>query len=276
MNHTIGKIRQRGSVFKYRKILSGETLYTLPDNLEDYVEYSPNHNLDEDSWFGIKDFSQQEFCLDLLKRKFSSTEYSTLLKRKEVDSLEYIFTFQNDNEYYFQRITKSQLKYRRFINLGDKYSFEPKSRNITINSIPDAIYIKNIDIMYFKKLSSISKIFIGISELYREATQEETTTFLESDFIILRDNYTVDAVKQTNRKRIAIAIDLMNNYDNEQKDAVFDSLREYCPDLTAENNSFYIGSENDLKLLLYGIGQRFYTTPDGRERRIANSIITLS
>lgn len=276
MNHTIGKIRKRGNDFKYRKILTGETLYTLPDNLIHFVEYSPMHNLDEDSWFGIEHFSQTEYCLDLLRREFISAEYNALLTREEADNLDFIFTYQDNNVYYFQSITKSQLKYRRCISLGDRYSFESNSRDITINLTPDAIYIKDVDIMYFKKLSSISRIFVGISVLYREATQEETAEFLENDFISLQNDYSADSVKQANRKRIAMAVDTMNRYDNEQKTAVFDTLREYCPDLIAGNDAFYISCENDLKLLLYGIEQRFYTTADGRERRIANSIITIS
>lgn len=276
MNHTIGKIKKRGTDFKYRKILTGETLYTLPDNLMPFVEYSPIHNLDEDSWFGIENFSQEEYCLDILKNEFISAEYNTLLTQEEADNLDFIFTYQDDNVYYFQNITKSQLKYRRFISLGDRYSFESNSRDISINLTPDAIYIKDVNIMYFKKLSSLSSIFNGISVLYREATQEETATFLENDFISLENDYSAENVKQANRKRIAMAVDTMNRYDNEQKAAVFESLREYCPDLIAEDGAFYISCENQLKLLLYGIEQRFYTTPDGRERRIANSIILIN
>ena len=33
---------------------------------------------------------------------------------------------------------------------------------------------------------------------------------------------------------------------------------------------------NELKMLLYGIEQRFYTTPVGGEKRLANSVITLN
>lgn len=276
MNHTIGRIRKRGTDFKYRKILTGETLYTLPNNLMHFVEYSPVHNLDEDSWFGIKYFSQKEYCLDLLKTEFMSAEYNALLKPEEADNLDFIFTYQDKNVYCFQNITKSQLKYRRCISLGDRYSFESNSRDITINLIPDAIYIKDVDIMYFKKLSSISRIFDGISVLYREATQEETAAFLENDFISLQDDYSAKDVKQANRKRIAMAIDTMNRYDNEQKAAVFNSLKEYCPKLVEGDDAFRISCEHELKLLLYGIEQRFFTTPDGREQRIASSIIPLN
>ena len=276
MNHTIAKIRQKGTGFKYRKILTGETLYTLPDDLTNHVEYSPTHNLDEDCWFGIEDFSQKEYCLDILQKDFVSAEYSTCLRHEEADRIDFIFSYQDDNAYYFQNITKSQLQYnRRYINLGDRFTFTSNSRDIAINSIPDAIYINNADILYFKKLSSISKIFVGIDTLYREATQEETVEFLENEFISLQEGFSAENVKQANRKRIAMAVDAINSFDDAQRTIVFDCIRDYCPDLIAENDSFKISNEKELKLLLYGIEQRFYTTPDGRERRIANSVIVM-
>lgn len=276
MNHTIAKIRQRQAGSKYRKILTGQTLYTLPDDITSYVEYSPNHNLDEDSWFGIDNFSQQEYCIDILHRDFVSAEYEARLTHEEAGKIDFIFTYQDNNVYYFQNITKSQLQYRRYIKLGDDYTFTANSRDISINEVPDAIYLKNTDTFHFKKLSSISGIFDGISILYREATNEETANFLENDFISLQEDFSADDVKQSNRKRIALAIEKLNGYDDAQKTVVFDCIRDYYPDLIDENGAFKVSTDDELKLLLYGIDQRFYTTPDGRERRIANSVITIN
>ena len=276
MNHTIAKIRNRGTGSKYRKILTGETLYTLPDNIEPHIEYSPAHNLDEDCWFGITSFSQKEYCLDILLRAFVSAEFNALLSLDEADKIDFIFSYQDENAYFFQNVTKSKLQCRSYIKLGDDYTFVENSRDISISSIPDAIYIRNTDTLYFKRLSSISGIFDGISELYREATQEETASFLENEFISLQDGFSAEKVKQPNRKRIALAIEKINNFDNDQKTAVFGCIREYYPDLIDENGAFKVGTDDELKLLLYGIDQRFYTTPDGRERRIANSVIPIN
>jgi hypothetical protein len=276
MNHTIAKIRQKKSGTKYRKILSGETLYNLPTDLEGFIAYNPNHNLDEDSWFGIEKFSDQEYCLDLLKQNFISAEYNTKLKHEEVKNIDFIFTYQDDNIYYFQNVTKSQLQDRRYISIGDNYKFQPYSRDISINERPDAIYIKDIDTLHFKKLSSITRIFEGISCLFREATQKETETFLESEFVKLENDFSVDDVKQANRKRITLAIEKLNGYDSHQKKAVFKCIKDYYPTLIDKTGAFMVSTDDDLKLLLYGIDQRFYTTPDGREQRIANSVITIT
>ena len=43
--------------------------------------------------------------------------------------------------------------------------------------------------------------------------------------------------------------------------------------ITKQN--FTIESENDLKSLLYGIEQRYYTTLLGNEKRLANSVTTI-
>ena len=276
MNHTIAKIRQREAGTKYRKIFTGKELYTLPDEIVNFVKYDPNHNLDEDSWFGIEKFSQKEYCIDILKKDFISAEYGLKLKKEEADKIDFIFTYQDQDIYYFQNVTESQLKYRRYITLGDEYTFISKSRDISVNKVPDAIYLKSLDILYFKKLSSISKIFTGISILYREATHEETVEFLDNDFISLKDNFSVEDVKQYNRKRIALAIERLNIYKEEQKKVVFDSIRYYYPKLIDKKGAFKVSNDDELKLLLYGIDQRFYTTPDGTEKRIANSIIKIS
>ena len=42
-----------------------------------------------------------------------------------------------------------------------------------------------------------------------------------------------------------------------------------------DDMSFKIENENDLKVLIFGIEQRYYTTRIGSERRLANSVLTL-
>lgn len=275
MNHVIVKIRIRGNSFKYRKLISDETLYTLPEDLFPFVPYSTDHNLDEDAWFGIDKFSHQSYTLDILQENFVSTAYDQL-NADEINKLDFLCSVQEGNYYYFQKISRTQLISRKKITLGDRFEFTEDCKDIVINDIADAIYIKDNDILYFKKLSSITGIFKGIDDLYREATEEETKNFLDSDFIHLSDDFSTSHVKQANRKRIAMALDTVNSFKQDQKEIVFDTIKDYCPDLVAEDGAFNITNENDLKLLLYGIDQRFYTTPDGKEKRIANSVIKIS
>lgn len=271
MNHLIAKIKLTG----YKKMISGDTLFELPNNLDSYVEYSADHNLDEDSWFGIEEFSKKSYCLDFLKITFNSAEYDTLQKI-EASKLDFICSYQNNNEYYFQKVTKSQIVNKKILHLGDALRYEENSKIIVINTIPDAIYLKEQDILYFKKLPTISSIFKGIDILYREATKAETINFLKSEFIQLEDNFSENKVGKANRHRIGMALDTLNRFEEEQRGTVKVYIKDYCPDLEYNNGAFKIKSNEELKKLLYGIEQRYYTTPVGNEQRCANSIIRIN
>jgi hypothetical protein len=148
---------------------------------------------------------------------------------------------------------------------------------IIINQFPDAIYVKGEDKLYFNKLSSITSIFNGIYDLFKEATQEETQLFLANEFIKLECDFSVNQVKTANRKRIAMAQETLKKYNPKDKIKIFNYIREYCNDLEFDENeeTFSIANEDDLKKLLYGIEQRYYTTSIGNEKRLANSIITI-
>jgi hypothetical protein len=84
-------------------------------------------------------------------------------------------------------------------------------------------------------------------------------------------------VKRANRKRIAMAMETLQRFTQKEKQSIFGYIREYCEDLNFDENAenFTISSEEELKKLLYGIEQRYYTTILGGERRLANSITTL-
>jgi hypothetical protein len=274
MNHLIAKIKLRGNAPKYKKVLSDANIFILPNDLAGHVQYNPDHNLDEDSWFGIEQFSTHAFYLDFLRNPFNSAEYDAL-DTIDVDKLDFLCSYQNGNEYYFQNITKPQLLSRKMLHLGDAFRYEENSKTIVINSIADAIYLRNQDILYFKRLPTISGIFKGIDMLYREATEGETNTFLQSIFIQVDENFSTEKVGIANRRRIAMALDTLNSFEEEQKGTVMEYIRSYCPDLEYQNDAFTIKSDDELKKLLYGIEQRYYTTPIGNEKRCANSIIRI-
>ena len=140
------------------------------------------------------------------------------------------------------------------------------------------ILLYHPDTLYFKKLTTITGIFSGIAALYQEATQEETETFLSNNFILLSMGFSADNVKTANRKRIALAMETLGRFTPQEKRGVFGYIREYCQGLTFDEDAenFAISNEEELKRLLYGIEQRYYTTPFGGERRLANSVIRLT
>ena len=96
---------------------------------------------------------------------------------------------------------------------------------------PDAIYQKNNDTLYFQSLSKLKKIFKGIEELYREATDEETTEFLNSSFINLTSGYSTLEVKTANRKRITMALETLKKFNPKEKKQIVKYISKYCKNL---------------------------------------------
>ena len=275
MNHLIVKITSREQANPiYKKLISERSPFSLPENLGNSVPYNTETLLEDCQFYKIENFTDRVYCIELLKNSFNSTAYE-LDNGVDVDKYSYLCSYQDENIYFFQKISKGQLLAKKFISFDGEVSYKENSKVIFINNNADAIYIKDIDSLYFKKLASISTIFKGIDQLYRESTQEETQAFLQKDFITLGNDFSSDKVKKANRHRIALVVDTLNTYNENEKRTIFNYVNEYCPELNFLDNKFTISSEQDLKFLLYGIEQRFFTTPVSQERILANSIIKM-
>lgn len=277
MDHVLARVK-RLIKKPFLKTVSDHTLYENTNvSLADCVPYSPDHNLDEDSWFKIEQFSQQSFCIDLLKSNFDSKDYNDL-KKAQFPNIAYLLAIQGD-DFYFQKVTPSLFIKKKFIGFGEAAAIEEANNRLVINDHPDAIYFKQSDALVFRNLAAISSIFKGIDALYREATQQETESFLQSGFIDLKDNYDASKVSKPNRKRIALAMDSLEKMSAKDKVDILAYIDDYCEQKLKFDNEakqFEISTDDELKLLLYGIEQRFYTTLFGQEKRLANSVQPMS
>lgn len=276
MDNICVKLKQREKD-KYRKLLSiNDSLYAPFTISDDMVStYTPGALLEDGEWFCIHEMSQKEFCIDILKADYSSVDFRTL-DRGDFTKIDFLFIVTK-NHIVFQNVSKAKLLSKRCIfALGEGYQYQDDCSEIVINDIPDAIYDKANDVLYFRRLESITSIFRGIDQLYREATDEETTQFLNNEFINLKDGYSTASVKTANRKRIALAMKTLNTLNDNDRKNIFAYIGDYCPELQVSEDSFEVGTEEDMKKLLFGIEQRFYTTPVGGEKRIANSVIPLN
>lgn len=271
MNYLLAKVNDRKE--KYRKIISADTIfYNLPTDLSSHHEYTPAYKLEDDEWYSINDFSKKDFCIELIKNEFDSTPYK-LLTKADPCNVTYLCAFQDDAIYYFQRVFKySVLERKRAIILGDEITVKETPKQIVLSDIADAIYVKSDDTLYFRKLETIAPIFTGIETLYREATKDEVTDFLGQSFIHTDGEYGVEKVGKANRQRLAIATESFNKLKPKQKAVIFKYTNEYYPQLNFDGKTFTVSNEDDMKYFLYGLEQRYYTTPATNEKRVANSV----
>ena len=277
MDFICAKLTPKSSL-AYRVILSSDKPVFPgfdPDAIS-AIPYQCGALLEEGELFFVENAKTKKFAIDLMKQDYG-TQDCEAMTRQEFSKIDFLFVLREGSPYiYFQNISRPKLvTKKRLISMGERFIYRDDWDEITVRDAPDAIYDKATDRLYFRKLEAVTGIFRGIDQLYREATQEETETFLQSGFINLRNGYTPDKVKTANRKRIALAVETLSKLKNSQRKKMVKYIGDYCPDLKVDENTFEIGSENELKMLLYGIEQRFYTTEIGKERRLANSIIRL-
>ena len=277
MSYLYAGINQREKQNKmYMAVRSDESFYMSADKMiGEKIPYDNETKIDDEAWFYIKNFSSTKHSIYQLTADINSADYNALTI-EAFKKTTYLFSVSDDqNERYFQKVGKAALVERkRFIRFGNEFIYRPECASIVINDLPDAIYLKDTDTLFFKKLSTLTGIFPEISNLYKKATDEETKNFLNTRFFAL-EGFTPDQVHIPNRKRIALAMEILKTFDDSQKNEIYNYIGEYCPDIHHNDGRFTIKSNEDLSLVLYGIGQRFYTTPISKEKRIANSVIKL-
>ncbi len=267
--------KEKGKNEEYYHILSDKKIYNIDDNLST-IKYDANYKLEEDECFFVEDFSNKDYCIDLLTDTFNITGYKNLRNSElNSDCIKYIcniIDLGEEQNFYFQKINKSQILKKRLL----KISGEPDVKDeegILIKSNPDAIYKKREDRLYFQNISSLSTIFKGIEILYREATNEEVKVFLNKNFLKCEGGFNFQKVNKANRKKIALLGDKYDNLKNEDFKEVINYAEEFSVDLTMDknNNIFTIHNDKDLTKVLSVLGENFYETKLTNEKRVSNS-----
>lgn len=270
------KLRLRQARDKFRKLVSAkENIYPSKDEMvSSFLKYRSGASLENDNWFYVDGVSSAPYANDIIKRNFDSVDFESLC-REDFDKIDYLFVEEGE-VICFQKISKTRLVAKKAVfYIGEGFKYENNRQEIVINDLPDAIYNREQDCLYFRRLEAITGIFKGIDQLYREATEPEVRAFLNSNFISLQNGYQPSDVKAPNRKRIALANDVLKRLSANNRRKILSYIQDYCPDLKVNNGMFDIGSESELQQLLYGIDQRYYTTLIGGEKRLANSVILL-
>lgn len=265
---------RKESIFK---LLSDSKIFKKIDvDAAALVDYAPDHNLDEDSWFRVGDFGDKNYFPKFLGDGFDVKNFNDLTKNRFPD-ISYILSVQ-DGAYYFQKVTPSLFLKRKTVVFGDVAEVQNDVLRLVINSEPDAVYDPGENVLLFKSLATVASMFQGIDQLYKEATQEEVKDFLEQPFVEVSGDFGVDKVSKPNRRRIALAMATLAGLPDNEKKEMLSYIDDYCGDKLAfdkNNGKFEISTDFELKMLVYGIEQRFYTTQFGKEKRLANSVQAL-
>ena len=267
-------VKTKGKRGSFCKVLSDQQVYCDIPSFEDNRPYNDEVRLLENQWFVLANFSQKEYAPSLVKDEFNAAQWSQI-DRANYGRIDYTVAVQDDgNQLIFQNITSSLIyKRQNWLSLDDQPSLLNKAHLLVIHDQADAYYQRNNDCLYFQRLSSITNIFPGINELYNEATDDEVDLVLSLPILNVVPNFTKDKVKTANRRKIREALDMYNQYNNQQKEQLPLYMQKYCPRLSFDSVSgrFDIIDEKTLTLLLNGLCQRYYTTEISQEKKVALS-----
>ena len=272
MNYLLARIK--GRTAEFLKVVSDEIdIFDMPD-FSNNIAYSPSYKLEDVEWYKLDNFLSLEYENKLIETTFNSIDYNQITKI-QYSKINYLCSKQGEF-FLFQKMSPTRLFKKKWFHISDAPTLEIDKPIIILNSFVDAVYDINDDILYFRNLAKVKSMFKGIEGLYREATQAEVNAFLDHDFISLDETFTSENVKTANRKRIAMAIDTLNQFTDDDEQQIFQYIHSYCNDVPVDENTFIISKEDHLKKILYGIEQRYYTTQLGNEKRLANSVLTLT
>lgn len=276
MDYLLAKIKKKSDM---QLVLSNETLFKDKYNFEKSKSYNDEYKLEDDEWFVVEDFANQDYCISLLKEDFVPVALR-YVAREDYNKIDYIVSVQDENYYLFQKITPSyvyekhrMISWANIINPSEQPQLINGENLLVIKNTPDCIYDKRANKLYFKNLSYITTIFEGINVLYREATDDEVEKFLSMDVVNVSSGFNKDYVKTANRRRIKEATERYNNFTQQQKDKIPSYISKYCPSIyDANTNKFNVSNESELTIFLNTLNQRYYTTEIDGEKRLANSV----
>lgn len=245
-------------------------------DLHDSMRFDPDNTM-VNQWFYMDTFSECEGFSDLL---------SDVPDAAEIDSLNYdqfgkidFFAYRNGDKIYLQNVIKSSyIRRKQICWSGNVASMMQLENTIFINPIPNCIYDTTSDRLYFMDISKAYQIFKGLKLDYRAATDQEVSTFLNSD-IVDSSGLDLQSVSIKNRKTISKISSVYGRYTDDQKN----TLRTYIQGMVgnrlpynAQNGKFTIDNDNNLRAFLYGIQRRMYKRPFEDEAQVATSTTNVS
>ena len=146
------KLKQREKN-KYRIIMTlDKTIYIDEDiKITTATPYEPGAALEDGDWFSITSAANRKYSIDLMSANYTAIDFNSLT-REEFGKVDFIFV-EIDNMICFQNISKTQLiSQKSILCLGEGFTYQGDRKEIVIKAIPDAIYDKNSDVLYFRRL----------------------------------------------------------------------------------------------------------------------------
>ena len=215
------------------KVLSKEEPIYEPGllNFEHNCEFAEGADLDDDEWFKLEMFNEKPYFLTFLGEDIAAAQYNQLPEDRYADITYLVAIQDNGNTFCFQRLTSQSVLKKKLLSISQAPVIKKLEKTILMEDLPHSVYKKDERCLYFKRLSAITSVFPGIDDLYREATQEETASFMASPFMEEEGQIEQDKISSANRKRLHAAAEKLSHLTPKQQNRILDYIHKYKSDI---------------------------------------------
>lgn len=257
-------------VLKRKDILTECKIPTAAES----IPYSPEAHLESGEWFKIEGVKGNGINNEIIT-SFKPSNYNNI-KREEFEHIDHMVIVQDDN-YYFEKISKRHLISAPTVVFGAKPTIKETNKMLILDGRFDAIYNALSDTLYFKNFGTLTSLFTGVTEYYKEATDEVVKKFLEDDSLEIDKDFNEGKVSKPNRKRIGLLVDRMDSFDTGEKQIISEYILKYVGNIktNASKDKLIINNDEDLKHVLMGFLERYFTTIVTNEAKLATGVMPI-
>lgn len=265
------KRKHYSRVLKQEHNLTNRKIPTIRES----ILYSPEANLEDGEWFRMEKIKASGIINEIIDKPFNQQKYN-LITKEEFEYMHHMVIVQNENAY-FQKISTKHLISAPVVMFNSKPSIKKTNKMLILDDKFDAIYNFSSDTLYFKKYNALTAIFDGVTEYYKEATDEVVKKFLENDFLEIHGTFDECKVSKPNRKRVGLLVDKMDSFSVPEKQIIADYIVDYIEDMkkTDDGNKLIINNDEDLKHVLMGYLERYFTTIITNEAKLATGVMPI-
>ena len=236
-------------------------------------KYDNEHNLSDDECWeaGLSDeqFEQLKHLYELDEDSTGDMNKNKLYQTN--DSIRALYMVEGDSVR-FKRIFKQQLlRDSTVFNLDGEPKLSDMHNVLAIDEKVHAVVNTSAKKILFKDYRIATQLFSCLTSLYREATQTETDNLMSADIFALDEKFPTSKIGQTNRKKIAYAIEELKIDLNDEsiKVRIEAEAQKYAPEKLYVDGKFNLTKNVDVTHALRIITGAYYKNPITDDEMIA-------
>lgn len=242
------------------------------------LPYSPHSTLDDDQWFYIESPSAKKIKNPITECTTANSNDWVQITADKYSSIRFLVLIDKvKGRAFYQKVPDSLLISKPklgIFGLNDQPTiiYDPI---ILINEIPDAIYYELLNRVYFRDISKLTNIFLGIDQQFKAATEEEVSDFVNSNIFNTVSGFDIKKVPTAVRKKITLVKQRYDKFKAVEQAQFISNVQQYLPNINFKNGKFIISNSEDVRDLADALDQKFHNTPITNEPRRTQSYRTL-